>query len=144
MAIDRKTVSYILGAFDALLSLIFGIMIFFLKFSEKSTVENIHGTVNNIEEFTIQVKNLPKIKQDELKAKLWKHFSQVRIGKKNYNLNITDIQFAESHKIIDCEIKIGDIKKKRLKGARAFFKKWRNEDDNRPEIKDEELADLAN
>jgi hypothetical protein len=124
-AVSKEVVGYILAGCDAVMALLFFIMILSLKSSEKKTAEAIYGNINAVEDFSIQVTHLPNIGRDELKHKLWEKFSKVKMGKKTTeNLVVSDIQFAEPQTLLNLKVRLGVLRKKRLQLARKFYRKY--------------------
>jgi hypothetical protein len=81
-----------------------------------------------VENYTIQVKNLPsKMTTEELKLALWDHFESYKFGQQN--LAVVDVQFAESQKLLNEKIKLGKLNQKKQKQITNFVTTFRTEED---------------
>jgi len=110
-SISKEVIGYVVTSLDAVISILFLVMIYTLKFSQRSATENVLKKAYSAASYTIQVKNLPQdMASEELAAQLWSIFDQQLLSFDPTGAEkVVDVQIVLPNRLIECSKNIGDI-----------------------------------
>jgi len=123
--ISKSTVAFIVAALDAAIVVVFLIMIYTLRYAQKSATQNVLKKAYSAASYTAQIKNLPQnMPAEELATKLW-HFLNQKLGYKEGSggsHRVVDVQIVLPNKLISVSKDLGEIIHEKNNLIREFMR----------------------